>query len=253
MRHARDRGFTLMEILVALFVMAIGLSTIMAVFPAGIKRGNETVKDTYSGILAESVMDALKVALRENRFLDPEGQGTYIVFDHDGVTDDPSTHNTKKPDWDKDYILLLPEYFSRTETKIFVYPETSTNKNGGGSAAKAEDDGERVVEDRHGNMDPQIEMTYQVGQFLLKRAQDPEVSEYEKREIISKDPYMQYSFAIKISRARTDSDRNGRIDVNDAYSNFLYQVTVNIYRNFNAEPKSKWYIPIHRMTTQMEI
>lgn len=255
MERRSESGFTLMEILVAIFVMALGLSGIMAVFPAGIKKGAETVKDTYSGILAQSVMDALKVAVRENRFQDPDGKGTYVVFDHDGITHDPQRHSMTKPDYSQDYILLLPEYLNRTKTKTFIYPETSVaNPNGGGSTAEAEDDGERKVEDRSGDRVLEITETYQVGQFLTRQMEDPEISEYEKREIISRDPYRQYSFAIIIRRAQFDSNRNGKIDVDhDHYSNFLYEVTVNVYRNFNKDPLSKWNQPIHSVSTQMEM
>jgi hypothetical protein len=56
-----------------------------------------------------------------------------------------------------------------------------------------------------------------------------------------------------IKRARTDSNKDGKIDKNDAFSNFLYQVTVNVYRNFKKDPKSKWNRPIHSMTTQVEL
>ena len=253
MNRTRESGFTLMEILVALFVMGVGLALVMAAFPMGIKKGAEAVKDTYSGILAQSVTDSFKVAMRENRFDDPKGKGTYLVFDHDGITDDPSKHSAKKPDYSKDFILLLPEYFEATKTKTFVYPETSGVMNGNGASTQAEDDGERLVEDRDGNQILEITKAYHVGQFLKKQLEDPDVSEYQKREIISNDPYIQYAFAIIIKRARTDTDRNGRVDDRDGYSNFLFEVTVNIYRNFKPEPKSKGNRPIHVMTTYMEL
>ncbi|MCZ6688030.1 MAG: prepilin-type N-terminal cleavage/methylation domain-containing protein [Planctomycetota bacterium] len=248
-----ERGFTLMEILVAIFVMSVGLTGIIAVFPAGIKMGSKAVEDTYSGILAQSVIDGLKVAMRENRFEDPKRGGTYVVFDHDGITDDPSQHRIKNPDYEKDFVLLLPQYFSDSKTKVFIYPETSNPANGRGSSADAKDDDEDRVEDRHGESVFEITKTFEVGQFIKQRMSDPEVSDYEKREILSRDPITQYSFAIIIKRAKVDTNKDGEITKDDLYSNFLFDVEVRIYRNFRPDPKSKGNEAIHSISTLMEL
>ena len=248
-----ERGFTLMEILVAIFVMSVGLAGIIGVFPMGIKAGSEAVKDTYSGILAQSVLDGLKVAMRENRFEDPRRGGTYVVFDHDGITDDPSQHRIKNPDYTKDFVLLLPQYFIDSKTKVFIYPETSNPPNGRGSSADAKDDKDDLVEDRDGNRVFEITKTFEVGQFLKKKMNDPAVSDYERREILGRDPLMQYSFAIVIKRAQIDSNKDGEITKDDLYSNFLFDVEIRIYRNFRSDPKSKGNQPIHSISTLLEL
>lgn len=247
-----ESGFTLMEILVAIFVLAIGLAGIMSVFPAGIKWGNETVKDTYSSILAQSVVDAFKVCLRENRFEDPETGHPYIVFDHDGITDDPTQHRARNPDYSRDYVILLPQYNRLDEKRVFIYPETSSNPNGGGDNRVAENDADRTVEGRDGLPVIEITRTYEAGQAIRRRLEDPDVSKKEK-ELLAQDPYTQYSYSIEIRRAKIDSDKNGRIDASDLYSNFLFELEVRIYRNFDSAATSKWNQPIHTIVTHVEM
>lgn len=62
-RRAR-RGFTLIEILIALVVLFIGIVGIIALFPIGIKSTKESVQDTNAALIAESVHHALVQALR---------------------------------------------------------------------------------------------------------------------------------------------------------------------------------------------
>ena len=53
--HARRKGFTIIEILIAIVVLVLGITGIVALFPTAIESGNQTVEDTYSATITQSV------------------------------------------------------------------------------------------------------------------------------------------------------------------------------------------------------
>lgn len=77
----RPDGFTLIEILLALAVLAIGMVGIMALFPVGLDSSRRAIEDTTSANVAESVKAALVQAMRT------KPRTTRVVnFSHDGST-----------------------------------------------------------------------------------------------------------------------------------------------------------------------
>lgn len=60
----KESGFTMIEIIIALIVLVVGLVGILALFPVAIDAANGAAQRTTSGIIAESVEEALKDALR---------------------------------------------------------------------------------------------------------------------------------------------------------------------------------------------
>ncbi|MBI5365672.1 MAG: prepilin-type N-terminal cleavage/methylation domain-containing protein [Planctomycetes bacterium] len=78
-----QRGFTLIEILIALVVLFIGIVGIIALFPIGINSTKESIQDTNAALIAESVHHALVQALRTAV---PDAAGRIVcLFNHDGV------------------------------------------------------------------------------------------------------------------------------------------------------------------------
>ncbi len=76
------RGFTLLEILIAMAVFVVGVISIMAVFPVGIKSSTQSTDHSVAAALAESLDDALTLALRQYSGV----AGTDAVdFFHDGL------------------------------------------------------------------------------------------------------------------------------------------------------------------------
>ena len=94
-RLRRSRRFTIIEILIAIVVLVLGITGIIALFPTAIESGNQTVEDSYAAAITQSVVDAISVGIREARYvhdinIDPTVVGdewTYFIFTHDGVID----------------------------------------------------------------------------------------------------------------------------------------------------------------------
>lgn len=121
LRSARRAGFTILEILIAIVVLVLGITGIIALFPTAIESGNKTVEDSYAAAITQSVVDALTVGVRESRYTTTQGRVyTYFVFNHDGVLDQPPTSphmfdaasvgGDKKQGalWRRDYCVILP-------------------------------------------------------------------------------------------------------------------------------------------------
>jgi len=77
-------GLTLIEILVAIIVLMIGVVGILALFPSAIKTTRYSVEDTISATIAESVADALTIAMRSGT---PENakEPAEATLVHDGL------------------------------------------------------------------------------------------------------------------------------------------------------------------------
>ena len=76
------RGFTLVEILIAMAVFLIGIVSILAVFPVGIKSSTISTNHSVAMALAESLDDALTLSLRQ---YDGVASVTPVRFYHDGL------------------------------------------------------------------------------------------------------------------------------------------------------------------------
>lgn len=84
-----DRGVTLIEILLALIVMVLGVVGILALFPGALMLAGESMEDTQSAIVGESVAHALVNALRTAEF-DKATLQFKCVLVHDLYSQDPS-------------------------------------------------------------------------------------------------------------------------------------------------------------------
>ena len=78
----RRDGLTLIEILLAIVVMALGLVGILALFPPALQTANESMEETQAAILGESVSHALVTAMR-NALVDPQSKDVTVYLAHD--------------------------------------------------------------------------------------------------------------------------------------------------------------------------
>lgn len=135
-RQSRRRGFTLIEILIAIVVLVLGITGIVALFPTAIESGNQTVEDTYAATITQSVVDSISVGIRESRYSHRSAGTnrvwTYFLMNHDGVlfeaVETPEDYaDTAAKLWARDFCVLLPQssvadnYQSANEP-TFVFP-----------------------------------------------------------------------------------------------------------------------------------
>lgn len=59
----KEKGFTLIEILLALTILLIGIAGILVLFPLGLSATKDTIEDTVAANLAESITSSVKVAM----------------------------------------------------------------------------------------------------------------------------------------------------------------------------------------------
>jgi Tfp pilus assembly protein PilV len=170
MRNARLRsrrsGFTILEILIAIVILVLGISGIIALFPTAIEAGNQTVQDSYAAAITQSVVDAVAVGLTESRYRTTDQQQhtwTYFIFDHDGVWDpmSPTPQNydsmyqvsgNQFPVSDADWCILIPQGPDQNadpnKEPTFNYPAVRQCDNLGG--------GPTYIDSRYQNQLPAI-------------------------------------------------------------------------------------------------
>ena len=111
-RRGDRGGFTILEILIASAIMAVGMVMILGLFPFGIRVGKQVVEDTTGIAIARSVADSIRFGMRNNLRKTSVRDGTtfsYFVFQHDGVKD-PVPLDQRAEDVSHDYHILLPIY-----------------------------------------------------------------------------------------------------------------------------------------------
>ncbi|MBI5779834.1 MAG: hypothetical protein HZA49_10345 [Planctomycetes bacterium] len=87
LRAEKRSGLSLIEILIAIIILTVGIVSILSIFPSSIKTASLSVDDTVAAKIAESVIDALNIAMRsataENITGNVPGRAFFV---HDGVS-----------------------------------------------------------------------------------------------------------------------------------------------------------------------
>ena len=68
MRHHANRAFTLVELVIAIFILGIGMISIASLFPAGIKQQEIAEDDVYGPLVARHAMELLRTRLKQEDF-----------------------------------------------------------------------------------------------------------------------------------------------------------------------------------------
>lgn len=257
----RRRGFTLIEILIALVIVSIGLIGILALLTSSLRAAGEIVEDSIASTVARSVYESLREGTRKRGFIVRDGTN-YVrgfVFIHEGIKDSggetaPPTVPTKLDDTTQlgvlrasDFAVFLPPEPTTGLDKIFVYPrpDGAATEN-----AANTDDSNSTDTNIHGQVLPlKIKRTYQLKEHPDKPAPN--------------DVLEQYSFAFAIQRALsprlTDAGTGAPIGwgtgptldtsifppKNESRQDGLYQVEVMVFRNFEATPQARTHEPVN--------
>ena len=110
MRRSRSRGrlgFSLIELLLAIFILGVGVISVAAVFPAGIIQQRRTQDDVYGPVVAEAALSTIRSRLSQDDFGTLEefglfGPGAFSMYDNEefpnGWVNDGDAY-TQAGDW----------------------------------------------------------------------------------------------------------------------------------------------------------
>ena len=103
----RRHGFSLVEVLLAIFILGIGVIAVAALFPAGIAQQRRSVDDIIGPIVANNALAILRTRLR------PDDFGTFEEF------------GTPTPFWtvDGDWPWLRPGFFFSDRPISIAFPD----------------------------------------------------------------------------------------------------------------------------------
>ena len=79
-RQHSNRAFTLVELIIAIFILGIGMISIASLFPAGIKQQEIAEDDVYGPLVARHAMELLRTRLKQEDF------GCFEDFSSDTLT-----------------------------------------------------------------------------------------------------------------------------------------------------------------------
>ena len=79
-KRACERGTTLTEILLALIVLVLGVMGILALFPTALQQATESMEDTVTGNVSQSLSEAMVVAMKYATYDSVAGTSASATF-----------------------------------------------------------------------------------------------------------------------------------------------------------------------------
>jgi type II secretory pathway pseudopilin PulG len=218
-RKARGRGFTLVEILIAITILMVGLLGILAVFPAATATLKTIETETYAALIAQSVKSAIEIGMRSSAGTDESGTD-YFLYTGPGVPEaavaptgipekDTESKNTEAVR-NYDSFVMLP----LKKDVEFVYPKPAGINITG-----------RVPEVEAGV--PEIDRVFRLGADLARFVENSEKGRSSgKRQLweAENDPYQRYSYCFTVKLIPTKKK--------DSSAPMVYFITIFVYRNF---------------------
>jgi prepilin-type N-terminal cleavage/methylation domain-containing protein len=94
------RGFTIMEILIAISILLVGIVGVISLFPVAIRVGGEAITDSLAANLARSVEEGIRAAVKNRKVAytlpgDRMHLLAYFIYENDGVYD-PAAYGREK-------------------------------------------------------------------------------------------------------------------------------------------------------------
>ena len=115
MKRSKQRGMTLIEILLALIVMVLGVLGILRLFPPAMELARESMEETNAALIGESVAQALTNAMRLSVYDTAKSQ-TLVTLTHD-----LQIGSTKMK-----YRFVLPKIEKSGDPQWIHFPGTAT-------------------------------------------------------------------------------------------------------------------------------
>ncbi|MBI4565106.1 MAG: prepilin-type N-terminal cleavage/methylation domain-containing protein [Planctomycetes bacterium] len=200
----RERGLTLIEILLALIVMVLGIVGVLALFPPALDSAKESFEVTQAAILAESVANSLTNAIRFGSY-DPASGALTAVFTHD------------------------LQYGARNVIYSFQLPRFATDGMTPNKIASSA---------RHhpGGLPPIADVAEQPAFVLGGDPWTAEQLKYNREKSDASDPLDQFAFSFRVSKVNTlrhlldqmkpDGQRYSEADLDPLCKLYEFQITV---------------------------
>lgn len=178
MRRNRERGLTLIEILLAMIIMMLGVVGILALFPTALGAARTSMEETNAAILAESIAHGLTNSIRFAEY-DPTTKQWKVYFTHDL---EGGTQTMR-------YDFLLPELADNTtgdDNKAWQrHPATSANSKGYNPPSP----------ENHSQILP-TEGVFRLGKDSWLAASHQEIKNVNENN----DPYTQFAFRFDVRK-----------------------------------------------------
>ncbi len=270
----RRRGFTIIEILIAIVILTIGILAVIALLTQSLKVAGEVVEDSFAATLARSVYESVREGAQKRAFLVEENGNNVrgFVFVHDGVMDKPAVFTppplpANSADTGRlnglrasDFAIFLPDgspYPPPAEVYfVFPRPAGAAVENAYIAPAGGQDDSffaANAVATRKG---PQPDYAGNPNRFDIQRVYELRNRPTAPPAGAQPDAGDQYSFALALRRASAPILTNaGGSPIawgpgtyppkNTTPQDGLYQVEVMVFRNFEATPTSRHHQPVN--------
>lgn len=269
-RGPRAAGFTLLEILIALVVLAVAILGVLGLLVGTTKVAGEVVAETYGMATARSAYDAIRLAGRDRAFAVEEGAALVrgFVLVERGVSNTVrAPGDTTPPDATpppplptgikdaaalaalraSDHVVLLPRRPTTGPASTYVFPRP------GGAAA-----------DNGGLVDNALAAPIEAAdgtQLTLdvKRVYPlalPPTAPVTGDRPASREMADQYGWALAIRCARApvvsnpastealDWKAKGFLPDSSEVVDGLYEVRVMVFRNFDPDPAIRGHVPV---------
>jgi len=92
----REKGFTLLEVMVAVFILGVGLLAIMHLFPIGLRASKVSQDTTLASFLAQAKMEELKNTVWSSIVNEPKSEISGTIFSQEVTVNELETDLLKR-------------------------------------------------------------------------------------------------------------------------------------------------------------
>ncbi|RMG07344.1 MAG: prepilin-type N-terminal cleavage/methylation domain-containing protein [Planctomycetota bacterium] len=265
----RPRGFTLIEILIAIFVLGFAFLGVMSMLVGATRQAGTVVEDGYASTLAKSVYEAIRIGVRDFSFSVTDTDGHVVsgfLLEHEGVPGAPPALPANSLDASalsalraSDHTIFLPPGppagATGSNELVFVFPRptdpaTENGFSNGASMGRGKNNAIAPVQTDWGTATFDVRRVYSLAPPPGTvppitgggAAPTPDLSE-------------QYGFAVAVRRHTAppllDASGNpldwnalGHLPRGYERTDGLYEVRVLVYRNFDPNVQSQQHYPV---------